>query len=117
MVKEKQGIDKLKETLDIIYDYTKEELIGTQLTIFLAVARKEGQEMQELCDTVGKPQGSLSRNIKKLSIYKNRKGNKAGFDLLEVKPSFENRRALAVYLSDKGRKLRAEINKCLGDDI
>jgi len=116
MTTTENGITKLQEALDIIYDFTKEELIGTQLTIFLAVAEREGQEMQELAQTVDKPQGSLSRNIKKLSIYKDSKGNRAGFDLLDVKPSFENRRALAVYLSDRGRKLRAKINKCLGNE-
>lgn len=112
---QKEGIQKLEEALEIIYGYTKEELLGTQLAVFLAVARKEGQEMSELTRYVGRPQGSVSRTVKKMSIYKDSKGNRAGYELLEVRPSYENRRALAVYLSDKGRKLRAEVNKCIND--
>lgn len=106
-------ITRLERAIKLIHSYTKDELVGTQLMIFLAVAQKEGMEMQELSAYVEKPQGSLSRNIKKLSIYKDNNGNKAGHDLLDVRPSYNNRRALAVHLSQKGRMLKNELQEMM----
>lgn len=111
-----ENIEKLQEASRIIYSYTKRDLVGTQLVIYLSVCNHEGINMTDLAAELDMPQGSLSRNVKKLSQYKNKHGNRAGFDLIEAKPDFDNRRTLALYLTDKGRELRAKLEKCLGNE-
>ncbi len=109
----KNNLKILEETFNIVYKYTKKDLVGTQLAALLAVLNNEGINMIELADYLDSPQGSLSRNIKKLSKFKNSKGEMDGFNLIELRQDYENRRTYALYLSEKGRKLRADLNKKL----
>lgn len=117
MMTTKQGdtIRKLEQAGNLMHEYTRSDLVGTQMMIFLAVCNNEGITTLELSDYLDMPQGSLSRNLKKLGIYKNSKGEKAGFDLVQARPDYENRRTLAVYLTDRGRRLKAELKKILED--
>jgi len=108
-----EGIDKFENVINIIFKFTKEELLGTQLLTLLAVMKNEGATMRELVEYVGRPQGSISRTIKKLSIYKDSDGKKAGYDLCYSKPSYENRRALSVHLTERGKELRDLINNSI----
>lgn len=108
-------VKALEEVGNIIFTYTKHDLVGTQLMTYLAVCTHEGINMQDLADYLDAPQGSLSRNVKKLGIYKDKNGERAGYGLFDVRPDYENRRTLAIYLSDKGRELRAEIEKTFKD--
>lgn len=109
----KEVLVKLEEAGDLIHEYTRSDLVGTQLQLFLAICNNEGITSLDLADYMGMPQGSLSRNLKKLSLYKDSKGDLRGFDLITSRPDYENRRTLALYLTDKGRKLRAELKQIL----
>lgn len=107
------NVKRLEQAGEVLYNYTKRDLVGTQLMIYLAICNNEGINMKDLAEYLEMPQGSLSRNVKKLSVYRNSKGNKVGFDLIEAKPDYENRRTLALYLTEKGRELRADLEKTL----
>ena len=68
--------------------------------------------MPELCDMLEMPQGTLSRNVKSLSSYIDRSGritSVGGLGLLYTEQDTNNRHARAVYLTDKGRSVVAEL--------
>lgn len=113
--KQKDILERLEEAGNLIHEYTRSDLVGTQLQLFLVICNNEGITSLELAEYLDKPQGSLSRNLKKLSLYKNSKGDMRGFDLIQTRPDYDNRRTLAIYLTDKGRKLKAELKKTLED--
>ena len=94
------------------------ELPLQQIKLFLTVAKHEGATMPELQKILDTPQGTLSRNVKALSVYLKPADStvpgslrtKGGYELLESRPDSENRKALAVYLTPKGKKILKQIN-------
>ena len=88
-----------------------------QLTILLLVAENEGITQTELAEIMGIPQGTVSRNVLKLSekFVQNAKGDwrQAGYDLVETRPDIDETRRLAVYLTRKGKDVIKALKKAL----
>ncbi len=82
------------------------------VALLLAVAENPGITMTELMRILGMPQGTLSRNVRILSRYVERKKGTAvlrGYDLLRTEPDRYGRRGLAVYLTEDGAELVREL--------
>ena len=109
---EYENIFKINKIVKYIRENVTNDLALPQLAIYLTVCRDEGITMPELRERLGMPQGSLSRNIKRLSKYY--EGEKIqGYDLLTTIPDIHERKKLAVYLTDQGKALREELNNLL----
>lgn len=115
-----QSSDKLLRAVK----YFREVLNSSQpalqhLEMFLAVAEEDGITQIQLQARLDSIQGTVSRNVKKLSTYlmadPEKPGRKvlAGPDLLESRPAKEVKQN-GVYLSKNGKKVLAEIQKILG---
>lgn len=109
---EQENIFKINRIVAYIREQVSNDLALPQLAIYLTVCHDEGVTMPELCEKLGMPQGSLSRNVKRLSRYY--EGSKLqGYDLLSTSPDLHDRKRLAVYLTDQGKRLREELNSLL----
>ena len=90
-------------------------LPSQQISLLLTVARQPGITMSELVEVLRMPQGSVSRNVKSLAQFcvRSRWGQlkPAGYDLLTTRPSDENPKKLAVFLTQKGEEIIAEIDR------
>jgi hypothetical protein len=86
-----------------------------QMLLLVAVAQNQGRTMPELQESLGMPQGTLSRNVKALGVYlvpdpdNPQQKKKDGYDLLITRPDLENRKSLAVYLSSRGEEVIAQL--------
>lgn len=98
------SIDVLFRSVEYIRREIHPDMAMNQLRIFLYVADNEGITMPDLSERLGMPQGSLSRNIKKLSRF-NEKGKMQGYDLVYREPDLDERRRFAVYLTKRGKEV------------
>lgn len=109
-------INGFLEGLSFIRSNIHSDMALQQLHLYLVVAKKEGVTMPELEKLLDMPQGTVSRNIKKLSKYVERYKGKdmlQGYDLVYTSPDIYDRRINAVYLTEKGRKVLADLEKVL----
>jgi DNA-binding MarR family transcriptional regulator len=83
-----------------------------QIILFLKVAEQEGVTLTELQNLTSMPQGTVSRNIRKLYRYVKGSGpdrKVEGYELVVMEPDLDNPRRKAVFLSPKGKKLLSEM--------
>ena len=105
------GIKKFKESLDVIRSVFGNEVYITQLAIFLEVANHEGISTPDLEKRLGVAQNTLSRNIKKLSRYRDRKTKKIeGLNLMYSTQDLEERRRFVFFLTPEGHELKKRLN-------
>lgn len=105
------GIKKFKEYLDVIRSVFGNEVYITQLAIFLEVANHEGISTPDLEKRLGVAQNTLSRNIKKLSRYRDRKTKKIeGLNLMYSTQDLEERRRFVLFLTPEGHELKKRLN-------
>lgn len=110
------GLSRLRKLADYIRRNINSEFALPQLVIFLEVAANPGVTMFQLQERLGMPQGSISRNVKALGKYvKRRKGQREvlGYGLLRTEPDLEERSRLAVFLTQEGQRVVAELEKCI----
>ena len=84
------------------------ELPMQQFGILVEVYRTEGITMPEIGEIMGMPQGSVSRNIRALSTWADKKGV-WGHGLLETRQDLYERRRFAVHLTEKGKSLMEKV--------
>ena len=105
-------INNFRSIVQFIRESVASDLSLSQLAIYLTVCSDEGITMPELAQGLNIPQGSLSRNIKRLSRY-DEDGIVKGHDLLITTPDTRDRKRLAVYLTERGKALKIELNRLL----
>lgn len=82
--------------------------------IFLHICIHERKTIHELHQELGMPQGSVSRNVKKLSVYKDREtGEKGGYGLLHTERDLDYPNRVAVTLTPLGREVKEHLLKVL----
>lgn len=110
------GVMRFLATVEMLSEEVYSELPIQQILIFLAVAVNEGVSMR----TIGKifpymSQSSISRNVRMLEAptpgpIESTLGIKPkGHGLIETRRGVENRRAVILYLTDKGKEIRDKI--------
>jgi len=103
--------------IKFISDVIHKDIAMPQLTIFLLVAENEGITQPELGEIMKIPQGTVSRNILKLSskLVQNAKGEwrQAGYDLVVTRPDIDESRRNVVYLTRKGKDVIKALKKAL----
>jgi DNA-binding MarR family transcriptional regulator len=112
-------IESLFKAVSYIRENINPDFALPQLAIFLRVAQTEGITQTELSEQLSMPQGSMSRNIKQLSKYYDEIGGEkvmAGYDLVRVEPDLVERRRLAVYLTEKGKKVINALQSIVEED-
>lgn len=85
------------------------------ITVLLRVFSKEGITMKEVEEELGLYSATLSNIVKKLSRYRTPNGIE-GLDLVQTAQDIDNRRRFGLYLTDKGRALRDELEKILTEE-
>jgi DNA-binding MarR family transcriptional regulator len=113
------GINRFDRGISYIREQLNGDFALPQLAIFLLVARNEDITMVEIGERLNMPQGTVSRNVKALSKYHTREGNKVnthGYDLLKVEPDLFDRRKFAVTLTTKGKEIKNILDDLLSTD-
>jgi DNA-binding MarR family transcriptional regulator len=113
-------LNKLIDLFETIEDPMYNDLTVAQVRIFLEVASEDGILMQGLIKKTGKPQGSISRNVRKMSvrISKDNDGNfiDTGIGILETRHDQYAVRNFSVHLTAKGKKFLDVLIKSLETD-
>jgi len=108
-----KGLMKFKKSQHVL-EQIFAELPLQHVMLLLAIAEEDGITQPKIADKLGWPQGTVSRNVKKLSVYlvESETGakRKAGYELVEQRPDTFDRKANAVYLTPKGKKVLKEIS-------
>jgi len=90
-----------------------------QLEMFLQIAEEEGISQVDLVDRIGMLQGTVSRNVQRLShkLVENTKGEfkNIGYGLIESRLTGEGRRE-SLHLTPKGRAVYNDLTKILSGD-
>lgn len=82
------------------------------LAVFLEVCANNGVTQVQLQKSLQMPQGTISRVVKELGQYYERENGKnslKGFDLVIIRPDLSERRKMACFLSEKGRRLQRRL--------
>ena len=107
------GLVKFKKAQHVL-EKIFAELPLQHVMLLLAIAEQDGITQPKIAEKLGWPQGTVSRNVKKLSVYlvESDNGNKtkAGYELVAQRPDVDDRKANAVYLTAKGKKVLKEIS-------
>lgn len=85
------------------------------ISVLLRVCSDEGVTMKDIETDLQLYSATLSNIVKKMSRYRTSKGIE-GLDLIQTVQDLENRRRFGVYLTDKGRVLRDELEKILTEE-
>jgi len=103
-----QELRSIYRVVEIVRQQINKDLPIQQLALFLLVANRPGISMTDICRVLRMPQGSVSRNVKQLGCYLERREGLEmvkGLDLLRTEPDPENRCRLLVYLTRRGQEL------------
>jgi len=97
--------------VEIVRKEINKDLPIQQLALYLLVANRPGISMTEICRVLNMPQGSVSRNVKQLGCYlERRNGHEVvkGLDLLRTAPDPESHCRLLVFLTCRGQELASQ---------
>lgn len=109
-----EGIDRLEKALYYIRKEINEEIPVQQLLLFLVVAKENGITQHAISTRLGMPAGSVSRNVKMLSQWAERRdGNLVikGYNLFDTRPDIEYRNRMAVFLTPRGFEVLEALDK------
>lgn len=110
------ALSKLDKIVSMFLKLNK-DLLLPHMDIFIKVANHEGITMPDLIKETGIKQSSISRYVKALSqYYEIDQANPSspepkGLGLLRVEPDMVNRKRYAVFLTEKGRKFKEELER------
>lgn len=101
------------------------ETVGTavtlqQIDVLITVAVQEGITQPEIGEQLAMPQGTVSKNIRILSLRMVKSGTghvPKGLDLITVRPDLYDARRHAVFLTPKGEALMRQIDRILETGI
>lgn len=111
------GISKLSKVIEVLRNQLSKDLPSQHIALLLSVAESPGVTMPELCQMLDMPQGTVSRNVKLLSYYRDNKNENKGYGLLETEPAQQNRYQLAVYLTPEGERLVQKLVGIMENEI
>jgi DNA-binding MarR family transcriptional regulator len=104
-----QELTRLAQIIELLRKQLNKDLPSQHIALLLAVAQQPGITMPELCEQLDMPQGTVSRNVKLMSHFCDKKGSngvtKKGYGLLETDQAPSNRYQLAVFLTAEGERL------------
>lgn len=108
------GLQKFKKSQQVL-EKIFSELPLQQVMLLLAIAEEpQGITQPTLAKKLDWPQGTVSRNVKKLSVYLEQNpgqpAKKKGYDLVEQRPDLSDRKTNIVYLTPKGKRILKEIS-------
>ncbi len=112
-------VKNLSRVISYIRERVNPDMALSQIDLFLQVALRndEGVTMRDMENILNVSQGAVSRNVKMLSKFfeTDEKGNKvlAGYDLVTVTPDLEDRRRMALYLTDRGKEVIRDLTNLL----
>lgn len=93
---------------------SKREFPVQHLLVFLYVSIHERKTIHEIYTELGMAQGTVSRIVQQLSIYRNRKtGQLDGLNLLRTERDLDYPQRVAVTLTPKGEHLKQQLMKIL----
>ena len=111
------NIKQFYKGLRCISGVVHKDIAMPQLTILLLVAENEGISSPEISEWLDMPQGTVSRNVIKLShkLVQNAKGEwrQVGYDLVETRPDIHETRRHSVYLTKKGKQVIKALKKAI----
>lgn len=108
----------LKEVINYFGTVTRDDFPAQQLTIFLHIAIHERKTIHEIHQELKMPQGSVSRNIQKLSRYRERRsGEILGYNLLHTERDLEYPNRVAVTLTPLGKEVRDKLIQIMEEGI
>lgn len=97
---------KFEKMIGAVRELVSPDFAISQLHLFLAVCQEDGITQTELAKRLGMPQATVSRNIIALGTSYNKKtGQLGGYGLVDSRPDLYERRRLACFLTEKGKKL------------
>jgi len=111
-----EELTRMTAAMELLRKRVNKGMPGQQMCLLLTVAVRPGVTMQELTRLLDMPQGSVSRNIKALSYYRERENGVSrlkGRGLLYTAPATDSSHALAVHLTPLGEKVIGEIGQVL----
>lgn len=122
-----EGLKSLIAGMQYVRETLNKDFPLQHLMLFLTVADNPSITMPELSKKLGVPQGTISRTYKALSRYvadvdamqgvERVDGKKEfGYGLLRAEPDLYNRRALALYLTDRGDEVLGGLLSAMGRD-
>lgn len=114
-----EELARMTAAMELLRKRVNKGMPGQQMCLLLTVAVRPGVTMQELTRLLDMPQGSVSRNIKALSYYREHENGVSklkGRGLLYTSPAENGSHALAVYLTPLGKKVIGEIGQVLRKD-
>jgi len=94
--------------VEIVRKEINKDLPIQQLALYLLVANRPGISMTEICQVLSMPQGSVSRNVKQLGCYLERRNGHEevkGLDLVRTAPDPESHCRLLVFPTRRGQDL------------
>lgn len=110
---------KLAAAMQTIHEKIRElihpEIPAQQLAIYLLVMGEPGLSQSEIAQRLQMPQGSVSRNIAKLSQKIQMRGRRqvdTGYGLVVNEPDPTETRRHLVFPTDHGRNVFAELTEC-----
>jgi len=111
-----EELARMTAAMELLRKRINKGMPGQQMCLLLTVAVRPGVTMQELTQLLDMPQGSVSRNIKALSYYRERENGISqlkGRGLLYTAPVGDGSHSLAVHLTPLGEKVIGEIGQVL----
>jgi len=111
-----EELARMTAAMELLRKRLNKGMPGQQMCLLLTVAVCPGVTMPELAQRLDMPQGSVSRNIKALSHYRERENGVSqlkGHGLLRTAPVGGGSHALAVYLTPMGVSVIDEIDRVL----
>lgn len=110
-------MDNLFESLEYLKTLFGGEITLNQLLLFIKVCTAEGISMPDLGDSLSIAQNTVSRNVKSLGRYRDRNtGRIEGYDLVFTTQDLEERRRFVLFLTEKGRRVRQELDTILAGE-
>lgn len=85
----------------------------TDLVAFLYVAENEGINLKELAATCRLTDSTASRTARSLAVAEFRDALPPALGLLDVRPNPTDRRGRTLYLTERGRRLRDELDSAI----
>jgi DNA-binding MarR family transcriptional regulator len=90
-----QQVTQLSDVITCLRTELNKDLPIQHIALILAVVQQPGISMQDLMDSLGMPQGSVSRNVKLLS------SPGRGYGLLRNEHDLVNRKQVVVFPTEK----------------
>jgi DNA-binding MarR family transcriptional regulator len=90
-----QQVTQLSDVITCLRTELNKDLPIQHIALILAVVQQPGISMQDLMDSLGMPQGSVSRNVKLLS------SPGRGYGLLRNEQDLVNRKQVLVFPTEK----------------